>query len=200
MTVSTILNKTTIPYIVIAGLVIYILMIKPEVKTVVVPSYSGSKEVVKPVPVVRYDTIEVEGKERIKIVEVENPYNEELLRRYNEALDSIEKLNMFKEAITQRTYTEHLEDSIIKITVNSNTTGTLDYQKVSYKTKERTIQVNTGKIKPKLYLSGFGRSEISAEGNAAFGVKADLVNENTIITAGYDSRTNLTVGIGFKLF
>lgn len=200
MKVSTILNKTTIPYIVIAGLVLYILMIKPEVKTVVVPSSSGLKEVTKPVPEVRYDTIEIEGTTITKIVEVENPYNEELLQRYNMALDSIHKLRIFKEAITQRIYTEHLEDSIIKITVKSNTTGTLDYQNISYKTKERTIQVNTGKIKPKLYLSGFGRSEISAEGNAAFGVKADLVNENTIITTGYDTRKNITVGIGFKLF
>ena len=197
MKVSSILNKTTIPWIIICGLLVYLFMVDKEVKTVYLPSSEGVKEIIKPVPVIQYDTIVEKGS--IKVVEVENPYNHELLERYNKALDSIKKLSLYKQAVTHHTYVESLEDSIISITVRSKTTGTLDHQNISYKTKPREIEIRS-KVKPKLYLSGFGRSQLGLDGQTALGLKADLVNEKTIITAGYDSRENVTLGIGFKLF
>lgn len=74
-----------------------------------------------------------------KYIGIKNPANEELLNQYNSLKDSIEKENLFKEAIAEREYKEVYEDSIIKIDIYSKVAGKLLSQAPTYKIKPVTI-------------------------------------------------------------
>lgn len=65
-----------------------------------------------------------------------NPYNKELLKKYEEATN---KLELYKKAIKEHEYEEVFEDSIQKITVYSKTRGKLLKQTVNTTLKERNI-------------------------------------------------------------
>ncbi len=191
---------------VIAGLLIYILMIgKSEEKEIVIPSQENTMSVENPVEELRVDTIYKDSIRRVevlKIVKVENPVNEELLAKYEKAVfenDSLKQLNLYKEAVTERKYNETFEDSIQTISVESNVIGTLKSQVVNYKTKERTVKVQPDKLKPSVFVGGcfYGIFE-----EPVFGANMNLLNKdkNKLFTIGYDTQKRVHFGVTIKLF
>ena len=85
------INKKYIPYYIIAALLLYILMIgKKEVVEVVIPSKTGSVEISDPKPEKEVDTVYIDTTDQTKgfrLVEVENPLNQELLQKYEEGCE-----------------------------------------------------------------------------------------------------------------
>ena len=127
-----------IPYLIIAvlGVFLYFQLTK-DVEIVEVPV-----RVEVPVPVVKveFDTIldpypvYIEGKTII-----DSTYFE----KYINLKDSVEKRKLFIEAIAIRDYHETVEDDTLKIDINMRVQGFLKSYQVSYKTKPRTILLDT---------------------------------------------------------
>lgn len=203
MILTNLINKRTIPYIIIAALLLYILMIDTsEKKVITIAPSSGEIQIDTPKPEVRTDTVTITEKGKVikQVVEVENPINKELLKKYNDAKDSIQKLKVFKESIRERLYVETLTDSIIRITVKSETVGTLKSQNISYTTKAREIEVNTGKRKPALYLGAFTTIPTEGQGEIDIGANLTLTNKKNTFTLGVTQKKTIHLGIAFKLF
>ena len=201
--VSKILNKKNIPYFIIASLLIYIFMINSsENVEVVIPAKKNSKVITDPNPVILYDTIFSEGKERIveKLVEVKNPVNEELLQNYNKAVDSLERLQIFKDAVTERKYVEFLSDSIITIEVESSVIGHLKKQDIRYETKPQKITFETGKIKAGVFIGGFTTLPLEEGRSPSIGGQIQLVNKKKVFSIGIDNKKAIHLGYSIKLF
>lgn len=127
------------PYVVIA-ILMFMLISRPVVtNTIEIPAKSGSFIVDKPEPVVVYDTI---YKDNIieKLVVKENPVNQELLEKYNQATDSLSKLILYRDAITIRDYKQVFKDMNQEITILSKVTGTLESQEVAYDIHSTSIK------------------------------------------------------------
>lgn len=95
-----------------------------------------------PVPPVVSDTVVRDSLIPVE-VKVPNPVNSKLLKDYDRLKDTLAKRDAYIAAITKREYNETFEDSIQTIDVAAFVTGTLDTLSVSYKTKPRTIRVDT---------------------------------------------------------
>jgi hypothetical protein len=206
--ISIILNKKNIPYLIIAALVVYILMIgKSEEIEVKIPSVENTFEKNDLVPEVRFKTIykdSITKKEVLKVVEVENPVNKELLKKYEKAMranDSLLRFTLYKEAITEKSYKEKFEDSVQVITVTSQVIGTLTSQSLHYKTKPQRMKVKSNKVKPSLFLGGFVALPMKEEFQVqTYGLRLQLVNRKRTISVGFDNKQNINFGIGLKLF
>ena len=91
-----------------------------------------------PVPVYVGDTI-IE-KPIYKVVKrVDSIY----LNKYLYLKDSIQKDSLCKSLMVVKEYNEQLDDENITIDVHSNVTGVLNKQNIKYKTKQKTIAVDT---------------------------------------------------------
>jgi hypothetical protein len=129
--------KHILPYILLAVLMFFLIKGNDRTKTIVeVPSKENDYVVEDPKPVIKYDTIFKDS-----IVKVKNPVNQELLKKYEDAQSEIERLSIYKGAITERTYKEVYKDNYQDITVTSEVIGELTRQELSYKTKEQVIEV-----------------------------------------------------------
>jgi len=127
-----------IPYIIIAvlGLLLYFSLTK-EAEVIEIPV-----EIEVPVPVVevQFDTVRepypvyIEGKK-----EIDSLYFE----KYTNLKDSVSKMELFKDAIEVRQYKETVEDDTIKIDISMRVIGFLKEYQVNYKTKPRTIKIDT---------------------------------------------------------
>lgn len=95
-------------------------------------------EVEVPVVEVQHDTIYKPNPIPYPVKEVDTT----LLEEYKKANDSL-KQKLFESAVTVNEYKEVFEDSIQTITVDANVTGKLNSIAVGYKTKPRTIVVDT---------------------------------------------------------
>lgn len=142
--------KQVFPYLVIAILVFLLVKdcggntyIKEKPKT-------NTFKVENPQPITLYDTIYVDSV-TTKIVVKENPVNQALLAKYKAAKDSLERLQLYKQAVTQRTYKQLYEDSTQAITVTSKVTGTLDSQGLIY-TFKPSLTTTTSQTNRGLYL------------------------------------------------
>lgn len=133
------------------GLTIMFFIMKKEQTEVEVPIY-----IEVPVPVIQkeFDTIklpiEIAGEKVIDSI---------YYKEYLQLKDSISKNNAYKEAITIREYNTPFEDDTIKIDTYNKVRGTLLETQVSYKTKPRTINLDTTlKVKiptqTKFYIGG----------------------------------------------
>lgn len=205
--IDLILNRKNIPYLIIAVLLIYISMINnSEPIEINIPSEKNTVEITDPIPEVRFDTTFVYRdsiREVINIKKIKNPLNEALLKDYEAAVkenDSLKQLQLFKEAITENTYTEVLKDSIQTVTVKSEVIGILKKQTISYDTKPKTIIVKARKIKPSIYLSGFTSSRIESFNLNSYGIKAQLINKKRAFGLGIDNNNNIYFELGIKLF
>lgn len=190
--------RESLPYVIIALLLVYIFSIKREVITVEIPSKNNSKLILKPKPVVRLDSTLLPSME-YRVVQIPNPINQELLSKYNQAKESLTKLQVFKEAVTQREYIETLKDSTQTITVRSKVTGTLDEQIISYRTNPITIERKSLKSSTELYLGAFSTISSDLKQNLNVGVQANLKTKSKIYTIGYDVQKNIHLGISFKI-
>lgn len=153
------------PYIVITVLALLLSLqncsSEEESNTITIPEKKGSVVIEKPEPIIRYDTI---YKDSIieKVVKVENPVNQELLKKYQEAQDSLQRIKLFKDAITERRYEEEFNQDGVTVTVNSDVIGTLKRQEVSFLIPEQ--QINYKNPSEGLYLgAGVGVSHRSLQ-------------------------------------
>lgn len=197
------------PYYMIAALLLYIMMTgTSEPVEVQIPVKKGSVEVKNPVPEKVFDTVYIDTTDKkrgFRVIEVENPLNEELKAAYDAAVkenDSLKQQLLFYSAITERKYTERLEDSLQIITVKSDVVGTLKNQSISYQTKPQTVTVQPNRERPVLYVGGFTSFPVSAFeiSQTRFGLQAQLSNQKNSFTLGIDNERNVQVGWAKKLF
>ena len=167
---------------------------------VTVPSQQGSFSPLKPVKI--HDTI---VKDSIvfknKIISVTNPLDKELVINYLKAKDSIDRLNLFINAVKINKYKENFDNKDISLTIEAETTGTLNYIKPTYIIKEKTIDVPV-KIKQTVFAIYTGVETYNNTLLNNFGVKIDLGIQNKkgdIYTAGFDTNNNIYIGYKLRL-
>lgn len=170
-------------------------------ETITIPPQMGSVTIETPEPIVIYKTIERAGK--TEYVATENPINQELLSKYNNSLDSIEKLKLYSLAITERKYIEIFNDSVQKITVESDVIGTLTKQKISYITKSKEITILKPSNRLEFYLGGnIAVPIVNPAGSLldplAVGLELEMLTNKNIFKIGINTNKQLTGGISFK--
>jgi len=186
------------PYIIIVILA-YMFITRPVVveKNIEIPAKSESFVVEKPVPEVKYDTIYRDSVVE-KIVVKENPVNQELLTKYKQAKDSLAKMDIFEDAITERRYKDVFEDSNQTITVTSDVIGSLQRQKVDYNIHSTSIKRKDAS--EGVYV-GVGASLSSKEFNLpSLDFNLSFVKNKKIYTLGMDLNQNIKIGIKQKIF
>lgn len=196
-----VLNTKTIPYFVITGLLIYIFMISnSDSQEIIIPSKSNTVYIDNPIEVKVYDTIyrdSIIKKEVLRVVEVESKPNQELLKKYEDANDSILKLELFISAIKERSYIEKLEDSVQTITVKSSVIGTLKSQSISYVTKPITIKK---KVLPSIYVGGSIQLTTKDGLTPSASVNISVAGKKTIYSIGINSNKAVFVSAGIRIF
>ncbi|HDZ14565.1 hypothetical protein LCGC14_1114240 [marine sediment metagenome] len=182
---------------VIAILLVILFVRKTETVTITVPEKTGQfdRNSTELKPIIQYDTIVSEGKK--EVIEVPNPVNLDLLKKYHTAQDSLERLKLYKDAVTERTYKETYRDSTQEITVTSEVIGTLKGQKIDYKVFPQTIEVQ--QKKPKISLYGGIRTTVQPQQN--FEPHFTLRSPKALYSVGYNiNQKAVTVGLSYKLF
>jgi hypothetical protein len=122
--------------------------------------------------------------------------------------------SMYEEAVTVREYNEKFEDDYIIGNVYSKTTGTLDAQSFEYKTKPRTVIVDTTitqeikvPYKNKLFVGGeLGMplqrydeiNQTIIRNNIKARVNFGLDTKNIIFNTAIDSDVYLWLGVNYK--
>lgn len=196
--------KNTIPYIIIAVLIILLWQKsctgKDEPVVINVPEKRGSfPEVFNPDPIVIDRPYEV-IKWKTETIEVQNPVNRELIIAYQLATDSLQRLKLYAEAIGEQDYHIPYEDSLIKTDSYIKSQGKVlsfkqDYiikeQKIPYRPKETVLRL----------LGGFeAGNTIQLNG---FSAKANIMLQNrkgNILSAGYDTNERIWIGYNFSIF
>jgi hypothetical protein len=167
---------------------------------------------VEPEIIIRDVIIEIPGKDGKfdtiylpKPYKVENSVNTELVKKYNAQKDTIAKLEMYKDAITERNYNEIYEDSTVKIDIYTKVQGKLLQQAPKYFVKPVTVVfkdttiINYNKPPRNKILVGIeaGLPKIDnpiLKGSVYFQNKKD-----NIITIGYDSNKTIWAGYIIRL-
>lgn len=167
---------------------------------VTIPSQHGSFNSLKPVKIhntIIKDSIIFKN----KTISVINPLDKELVINYLKAKDSIDKLNLFINAVKINKYKENFDNKDISLTIEAETTGTLNYIKPTYIIKEKTIDVPV-KIKQTVFAIYTGVETYNNTSLNNFGVKIDLGIQNKkgdIYTAGFDTNNNIYIGYKLRL-
>lgn len=157
-----------------------------------------------PIPVVEVEFDTIKDPYPIYIpgtVKIDSTY----YNKYISLRDSISRDSLFKEAIAIREYREVFEDDTIKIDVYSNVQGFLKKQQVSYKTKPRSITVDTTITVKTKYQTKFGAGiEVGIPTNNATGnsivVKPKILldTKRFIYDLSWDTDKRVWAGISFK--
>lgn len=125
--------------------------------------------------------------------------NDTLLMKYLQ--DSINRLNMYIEAITIRTYNQKFTDSVQEVSVYSKTRGELIEQQISYNIFPKTITFDTIIPMPTNNRSYFTSAGIRfGQGNTAAIIQGGYINKkNRVMTLGIgtDRQISATYGIKF---
>lgn len=138
---------------------------------------------------------------------IPNPINNKLLKDYIKLNDSLKKLELYVDAITERDYKEIYEDSIQKIDVSTTVQGKLLKQSLNYFIKPSTITTTeTTIIKP--YSP---TNKILIGGELRLPPKTDIYNpvakvnlmfqnkKDNIISLSFDSDNQVWIGYTIKL-
>lgn len=191
------MNKSYLPYIVIAALILYIFLQhqcsgSKDTITVTTPEIKGKSDTLYlPSPIIYKDRPVTVVKWKDKIVEVPNPVNADLIDAYQKAQDSISRFKLFLDAISENEYNIPIEDSLLLTNNYIKTQGKVLAFQQTYTIKPRTIEVPV----PKSWLRLSAGFEV---GNTVqfdkFAVKGN-VNVNGL-NIGYD--TNNTIWLGYN--
>lgn len=202
MTISQIKNLVII---ILAGLVIFLTR-----------DYFEKDEVVVDVPLdITLDLPEIKNTlDTIHVpkpfnVEVENPINKKLLEDYNNAKDTIAKLQKYKDAIAIREYNERFEDDSVRVDVYTQTRGTILKQSTEYLVKSRKVRIDTV-IKTvvkvpkqnKLFVTGEVGLPIDNPNINTPVLRGGLIFKNKkdfLIKATIDNRKYVSIGLGIRL-
>jgi hypothetical protein len=190
--------KKYIPYIIIAVFLALLVFRKNETTVITIPEKKGSFEQNDPEPIVHYDTIREAGETKIK--EVPNPINQELLAQYNSLKDSIAKQKFVEDAITERIYRETYQDSIQRITVETEVIGSMKSQKVDYTVFEQQAEIRSPESRTRLDMGVFTSIPTNGTNAPSIGTRLNLMTPKRTYSLGYDNQHNITAGIAFKLF
>lgn len=173
---------------VIAFLIVIWFLLQKEKETVIV-------DVVIPPIEGKFDTIYVP--KPITIVE-RDPLNEDLYDKYLKAKDSLERLQMYLDAISIKEYKEVYEDSTITITTYSKTRGDLLEQTNEYYIKPRVIptEINVEKVNQ---LYGIIEGGISVDLKPTISAGLILKNKkDNLLSLKINSNKEVLVGYGYK--
>jgi hypothetical protein len=114
---------------------------KQKVQSTSLPIIKGKFDKVKPIPNV-IDTVYLDSiVYKDKIVKVDRPVDKKLVEDYLKANDSITKLSLYVNSVQTNTYTKTFSDEKIDITVNAETTGTLNLLDLTYKSKDIKVDL-----------------------------------------------------------
>lgn len=184
--------------VVVAVVFVALYFFNPRIEEVKVPVTIEVK-----VPVIEkvHDTIEVLVPYETL---VNSPINKGLKDSLNKANTTIDSLRAYKAFTVKRKYSQIFDDSTQTITVFAETTGTLDKLQASYKTKPRSIVIDTILTIPipkyNEFYGGFsvGVPIITNTGiNPTPTFKADLylkTKNNNIWSVSFDTNKTLWVG------
>jgi hypothetical protein len=203
------INSRTIPYFIIAILVLIIWLqnscepnTETETVTVTVPAVTGSFKPEKPI----HDTIKI-PKEILKWkevkVEIENPINMEIFNKYTKAKDSMERMAILLKAIEIKEFSKDFEDDDIKIIANGKVQGEVKDIGFDYTIKERKLETEVPSSKETVFrLLGAVEMGNTKEFDS-FVMKANLEFENkkgNAFTTGFDTDQRIWLGYKFKIF
>ncbi len=178
-----------------AGIVFGMLyFLNPKIEEVEVPVRIEVK-----VPVIEkvHDTIEKPVPYKVL---VDSPVNEQLRDSLSEAKSVIDSLRAYKAFTVKRQYTQSFDDETQTITVFAETTGTLDKLQASYKTKPKTILLDTVlTIKVPKYNKFFGGISVGVPVNNNIKpiFKADLylkTKNNNLWNISFDTQRIVWIG------
>lgn len=126
-------------YIIIIFLAIMVINKPKVIEEIIIPPIEGTfRDTI-------FIEIPIEGDKEIvykdSIIKVPSQVNEKLLKEYEMAKDSIERLVLYIDMIQYRKYLKEYSDDNIDIKVNVGVTGRLEDLDIKYKTKEKRIEV-----------------------------------------------------------
>jgi hypothetical protein len=166
---------------------------------VTIPEKSGEFDKITPKEI-QYDT--VYSKTVIynnKEIKVANPFNKDMLDKYIAAKDSLEQIKLYLSAIEIRRYKEVFDNDDIKITVEAETTGKLNWMKPEYTIKERTIIVPVKKTVFAVYAGGGAKSNVllnELSPTINLGIQG---KKGSIISAQYGLDQSIQLNYSFKI-
>lgn len=183
------------------------LLLKPRAKTVtevpVVIEYSFP-QITKVSDTIYIDSIVYKD----RIVYRDLGVNKELERKYLEAKDSIAKLKLHLDAITERKYSLTYTDSTQEVNVHSWIRGKLIKQNIDYTVFPKNVRIDTTvSIEQKEKIRLWGKASLRApllytpEQYNPFMGKADVViknKRNQLYELGIDSQGGIWLGFGME--
>lgn len=197
------MNRTYLPYIVIAALILIIFMLvecdgdtKGDTVTIVTEAQEGKSDTLYlPSPIIYKDRPVTVVKWKDKIVEIPNPVNVDLVDAYQKAQDSISRFKLFLEAISENEYNIPIEDSLLLTNNYIKTQGKVLAFQQTYTIKPRNIEVELPKNRFRM-TAGFEVGNSTKFDN--FSVKGN-VNVNGL-SLGYDTNNTIWLGYNWTLF
>lgn len=197
--------KELLKYLIIFILILIIYLQRSctnkNVVVVKTPELKGSFNTVKPKEIpskTKYVYVTLKG----KTINLTNPVNDSLVKAYEKSQDSICKLQLYIDVVSEREYLTEYNNDTINLKVYSKTQGVLLSQKPSYVIKSRTVDVPI-KAKEQKFATYLGVDIFDNRSFNNFGVKASLGFQNKnkdILTIAYDTRQNIYLGYSIKLF
>lgn len=200
--------QNLLPYLLIAGLAIYIFLTNPKkrefedseiktdtiYKTIVIPEHQGTFAIAQPQPVY--------------IAPSNNDAELNFLyEKFSNLQSDNERFEYLLSQLSTKAYNNVHKDSLVEISVTDSVSGKLLNQKIKYKILPQKIEVKeihiTEKLKPKLTISaGFGvASQINYEATptatAFLGIKNKRGYE---LLLGIDNQKTYSIGLKKDLF
>tara|TARA_R110002124_G_scaffold281430_1_gene455702 strand:- start:61740 stop:62333 length:594 start_codon:yes stop_codon:yes gene_type:complete len=129
-----------------------------------------------------------------------------LIKEYIASTDK-KKDSLYADAVTERFYDINYKDSIQEVNVKTNVQGKLLNQVVDYKiypssiTLDTVITISTPKVNKAFLMMEIGQDITNINNISPVG-KAGIIIKNkkdNLLSASIDTKTNLFIGIGFKL-
>jgi hypothetical protein len=198
------INTNIIKYFIIIILITIIFLQRScynKSKSIVnVPEIKGTFTTVTPKEIpskTKYVYKTLKGKE----IHLTNPVNDSLVRQYEKANDSICKLNLYLDAISQREYLTEYDNDTINLKVYSKVQGTLLEQKPTYVIKARKLN-SVERVKESKFAVYTGVDIFDNKSLNNFGTKASLgfqIKNKDILTLSYDTNKNIYIGYSIKL-
>jgi len=184
------------PYLVIICLLVVIWFngCEREVRYIEIPEEKGEFETRTEIVYVEVpDTVYVDRWREVE-VSVKNPVNQDLIDRYQNATDSITRLNLYIQAIQERQFAETFEDEYLRADVSGLVRGELLGLNLDYTIKPRTIEAPETRFR---ILGGFSIGNNSELSQFRWKASIGLQNgQGNIFRLGYGD--NETIWLGYE--
>ncbi len=173
--------------------------IKPQIIKIKIPEIKGS---IKESKITKIDGTANKIEYRDKKVIVENPKTQKLLELYLKENDSLKRLKMYGEAITEHTQINTFENDDLKADITSTTQGKLlDLSLTNYIIKSKELPITLPPSKNTVFALYTGGGLYYNNKYQEIGYKVDLGFQNKkgdILDIGYDP-FNKSIFVDYKL-